>query len=241
MSESLTFVLIPGAWHGGWAWHPVAQRLRAAGHSAVCVTLPGMSDGADRAGLGLEDAARHVIEEIESRGLTRVVLVGHSLGGFTLASVASRLRHRVLKMIFFSAVVPVRGSSMNDDNQTEIGEYVKASIEASLDGSIEIPLTGFREDLMRNQPEAVVKLIYSLLAPAPGGYFLDVYDGPDVKSLGIPVTYILAEDEGALPVPGREMAARVAVEPILVPGPHEAMLTHPDEVAQALIEHSCKP
>ncbi len=130
---------------------------------------------------------------------------------------------------------------MNDDNQTEIGEYVRASIEASLDGSIEIPLTGFREDLMRNQPEAVVKLIYSLLAPAPGGYFLDVYDGPDVKSLGIPVTYILAEDEGALPVPGREMAARVAVEPILVPGPHEAMLTHPDEVAQTLIEHSCKP
>lgn len=101
MTESLSFVLIPGAWHGGWAWHPVAQRLRAAGHSAVCITLPGMSDGADRAGLGLEDAARHVIEEIESRGLTRVVLVGHSLGGLTLSSVASRLRHRVVRMIFF--------------------------------------------------------------------------------------------------------------------------------------------
>jgi len=130
---------------------------------------------------------------------------------------------------------------MNADNQPEIAEYVRTSIDASLDGSIEIPLQGFREDLMRNQPEVVVQLIHNLLAPAPGGYFLDSYDGPDVKSLGIPAVYLLAEDEGALPIPGSAMAARLAVEPILVPGPHEAMLTHPDEVARALIEHSSKP
>ncbi len=240
MPEPLTFVLIPGAWHGGWAWHPVAQRLRAAGHKALCVTLPGMSDGDDRTGLGLEDAARHVVDEIESRGITQVVLVGHSLGGLTLGTVASRLRDRVSTMIFFGAVVPVPGRSMNDENRPEIAAYVKGSIENSPDGSIEIPLAGFRDDLMRNQPEAAVRLIHNLLAPAPGGYFLDSYDGPDVNSLGIPVAYVLADDEGALPLPGREMAARLAVEPISVPGPHEAMLTHPDEVQKALVEHSCK-
>jgi hypothetical protein len=42
-----TFVLIAGAWHGGWAWRPVAQRLRAHGHRVLTPTLPGLADGAD--------------------------------------------------------------------------------------------------------------------------------------------------------------------------------------------------
>jgi len=48
---SPTFVLVPGAWQGGWAWQPVARRLREAGYAAVTVTLPGLADGDDRAGL----------------------------------------------------------------------------------------------------------------------------------------------------------------------------------------------
>jgi hypothetical protein len=39
------FVLLPVAWQGAWSWQPVARRLRAAGHVAVTVTLPGLADG----------------------------------------------------------------------------------------------------------------------------------------------------------------------------------------------------
>ncbi|MEU4479437.1 hypothetical protein AB0F68_15440 [Micromonospora sp. NPDC023966] len=38
--------------------------------------------------------------------------------------------------------------------------------------------------------------------------------------------------------PGTELAARLAVEPIMVPGTHEAMLTHPDDVARALLANT---
>lgn len=38
-----TFVLVPGAWQGGWAWQPVARRLREAGYAAVTITLPGLA------------------------------------------------------------------------------------------------------------------------------------------------------------------------------------------------------
>ncbi|MEV7626879.1 hypothetical protein [Actinoplanes sp. NPDC089786] len=41
----------------------------------------------------------------------------------------------------------------------------------------------------------------------------------------------------ALAAPGAELAARLGVEPIMVRGSHEAMLTHPDDVATALLEH----
>ena len=43
--EQTTYVLVPGAWFGGWAWRPVAERIRASGHRAVTLTLPGLGDG----------------------------------------------------------------------------------------------------------------------------------------------------------------------------------------------------
>ena len=72
LTTSPTFVLVPGAWQGGWAWQPVGRRLREAGYAAVTVTLPGLADGDDRAGLRLSDAIDHVVSEVERRDLAEV-------------------------------------------------------------------------------------------------------------------------------------------------------------------------
>lgn len=45
-----TFVLIIGAWHGGWAWRPAAERMRAAGHRVLTPTLPGCPTAPTRRG-----------------------------------------------------------------------------------------------------------------------------------------------------------------------------------------------
>jgi hypothetical protein len=74
LTMSPTFVLVPG----GWAWQPVARRLRKAGYAAVTVTLPGLADGDDRAGLRLSDAIGHIVAEVERHDLAEVVLVGQS-------------------------------------------------------------------------------------------------------------------------------------------------------------------
>lgn len=58
---------------------------------------------------------------------------------------------------------------------------------------------------------------------------------PNVVELGIPARYIAAEDDKAMPRPASEFAARIGLEPIPVPGGHEGMLTHPDELAQAIL------
>ena len=76
MSE--TFVLITGAWHGGWAWRPVAQHLRAAGHRVLTPILPGLHDGDDPTRFALSDVVDAVVGLVEGEDLHDVTLVAHS-------------------------------------------------------------------------------------------------------------------------------------------------------------------
>lgn len=89
----------------------------------------------------------------------------------------------------------------------------------------------FSTRLMQEEPEELQRRVYDQLLPQPGGYMLDSpdADGEAVRALGIPVTYLLAEHDRALAAPGAELAARVGATPVIVPGTHEALLTHPDD------------
>lgn len=235
MTNAATYVLIPGAWHGGWAWHPVAQRLRAAGHVALALTMPGLGDGDDPVGLRLQDAVAHVVGEIERQDLRDVVLVGHSWGALPATGAAHRLTGRVSKVVYCCAPVPVRGVPLNDETPPEIAAYVRSLLEASSDQTIMIPFETFAPVLMQDEPELAQRIVYDLLRPQPGAYMLDALDVDEVTTVGIAAAYVLAEDDRALPRPGAEFAARLGLEPIMVPGTHEALLTHPDEVTAALL------
>ena len=229
-----TFVLVPGAWQGGWAWQPVARRLREAGYTAVTITLPGLADGDERAGLRLSDAIDHVVAEVSRRDLSEVVLVGHSWGGYVITGAAHQLAGRLAKVIYYNAVVPARGTAMVDEN-AEYAALTRAAIEASPDGTVSL----IREQVPMLVPDAdeqAQDLIFELLVPQPGGYFLDPIDVGDVTSLGVPAGYILSEDDRALARPGTEFAARIGLTPVMVPGGHESMLTRPDEVTKALLK-----
>jgi hypothetical protein len=74
MSE--TYVLITGAWHGGWGWRAVAQSLRANGHRVLAPKLPGLADGDDPTHHSLADVVDNVAGLIERHDLSDVVLVG---------------------------------------------------------------------------------------------------------------------------------------------------------------------
>lgn len=231
---SPTYVLVPGAWHGGWAWQPVARRLREAGDAAVTITLPGLADGDERAGLRLSDAVDHVVAEVTRRDLSEVILVGHSWGGYVITGAAHALAGRLAKVIYYNAVVPARGTAMVDEN-AEYAAMTRAAIEASPDGTISV----LREQVAMFMPEVgkqAQDLFFELLVPQPGGYFLDPIGVGDVTTLGIPAGYVLSEDDRALARPGTEFAARIGLTPVMVPGGHESMLTRPDEVAKALLE-----
>jgi pimeloyl-ACP methyl ester carboxylesterase len=230
---SPTFVLVPGAWQGGWAWQPVARRLREAGCAAVTITLPGLADGDERAGLRLSDAVDHVVAEVNRRDPSEVVLVGQSWGGYVITGAAHELAGRLAKVIYYNAVVPARGTAMVDEN-AEYAAMTRTAIEASPDGTISV----VREQVPILMPEAdkqTQDLFFELLVPQPGGYFVDPLDVDDVTTLGVPVRYILSEDDQALARPGTEFAARIGLTPVMVSGGHESMLTRPNEVTKALL------
>ena len=98
-------------------WRPVAERLRASGHRAVTLTLPGLGDGDDPSGHRLEDAIDYVVAAVERSDAHKVTLVGHSWGGYPLAGAIPRLPHRVATGIFYNALIPVPGRSWADDTR----------------------------------------------------------------------------------------------------------------------------
>ena len=75
-----TFVLIHGAWHGGWCWKKVTPLLRAAGHDVYTPTLTGLGERAHLLSPAVDLAChvQDVVNVLEYEDLRQVVLVGHS-------------------------------------------------------------------------------------------------------------------------------------------------------------------
>ena len=108
------FVLVHGAFHGGWCWRRVASILRAHEHEVHCPTLTGCGERVHLLSrdIGLETHVTDVVNRIEYEDLEDVVLVGHSYGGMVVGSVQSRVPERIRTLVYLDAFVPVDGKSM---------------------------------------------------------------------------------------------------------------------------------
>ena len=125
-----TFVLVHGAWHGGWCWQRVADRLRGAGHAVFTPTLTGLGERSHllRAGIDLTTHITDVVNVMKWEGLTDVVLCGHSYGGFVISGVAEQMAPAIRSIVFLDAFVPRNGESVQDLT----GPAVKDGIAAAL-------------------------------------------------------------------------------------------------------------
>jgi pimeloyl-ACP methyl ester carboxylesterase len=107
------FVLVHGAYHGGWCWSRVVPHLRAAGHEVHTPTLAGMGEHAHLLSrqITLDTQVDGVTAHIESYELDDVVLVGHSFGGLIITGVADRLHGsgRITRLVYLDALVPEHG------------------------------------------------------------------------------------------------------------------------------------
>jgi pimeloyl-ACP methyl ester carboxylesterase len=121
----MNFVLVHGAWHGGWCWRDVAARLRAAGHQVFTPTMTGLGERAHllRADTGLSTCIEDIAAVITNEELDEVVLVGHSFAGPVISGVADRLPERLRQLIYLDAIVVGHGQSalsiFSDDIQRE--------------------------------------------------------------------------------------------------------------------------
>jgi pimeloyl-ACP methyl ester carboxylesterase len=117
-----TYVLVPGACHGGWWYDPLVEPLTERGGTAVAVTLRGLAAGDDLAVLPAITLDTHLeqVAEVVAGLDDDVVLVGHSYAGCVLSGVADRLPDRIRALVYLDAFVPGDGDScwsMTDDEQ----------------------------------------------------------------------------------------------------------------------------
>jgi pimeloyl-ACP methyl ester carboxylesterase len=120
------FVLVHGAWGGGWAWKYVTPHLRAAGHDVYPVTLTGLGERAHLASpsIDLDTHIRDVTATIEYEDLHDVVLVGHSYAGFVITGVALEMPERLSRLVFVDAQTPSPGAAMVDTFEPSLRELI---------------------------------------------------------------------------------------------------------------------
>jgi pimeloyl-ACP methyl ester carboxylesterase len=111
-----TYVLVHGAWHGGWCWAKVARLLRDAAQDVYTPTLTGLGERAHlaRPEIDLETHIQDVVAVLESEELRQVTLVGHSYGGMVISGVAARAAARISHLVYLDAFVPEAGKSLLD-------------------------------------------------------------------------------------------------------------------------------
>src|ERR671931_2929437 len=95
-----TFVLVHGAWHGGWCWIKVSRLLTDAANIVYTPTLTGLGERAHlaRPEIDLETHVQDVVAVLENEELRNVVLVGHSYGGMVISGVATRAKTRIARL-----------------------------------------------------------------------------------------------------------------------------------------------
>ncbi|QII01463.1 alpha/beta hydrolase [Rhodococcoides fascians A21d2] len=238
-----TFVLVHGICHGGWAWNPVATLLRAQGHAVYTPTMPGLGADDARADVHLVDTVDYLVEYIEQRNLTNVVLVGHSWGGFLVSGASQRIPDRVERLVYWSAFVPHTGESLIDLCPPEFGEMFRSSAHASSDNSVTFPADVFAAALMQDASPETQRVFHSLLARQPFHTMNESLNLDEWQRLRLPATYIVTDDDISLPAGDLGWAPRFPDRlsdghVISTRGSHEALITEPESLAHAFVRAS---
>ena len=124
------FVLIHGAFAGGWCWEPVAALLEERGHTVEAPDLPG--SGADGTAVGdvTLDAYATRICEVLAASDSQAILVGHSMGGMAVTQAAAQCPERIAKLVYLAAFLPRDGQSLLD--LTHLPEGADDQVQANL-------------------------------------------------------------------------------------------------------------
>ncbi len=111
-----TFVLVHGAWYGGWCWQKVIPFLEAAGHEVYAPTLTGLAERASELSpdVGLETHIQDIVGELVEKNLHGVILVGHSYGAMVITGAVDAVPERIAHLVYLDTFVPRDGESMAD-------------------------------------------------------------------------------------------------------------------------------
>lgn len=179
-SSKPTYVIVHGAWGGGWAFKKVDSLLTASGNKVYRPTLTGQGERVHLATpeVGLSTHINDVVNTILFEDLKNVILVGHSYGGMVVTGVADSLPGRISKLVYLDAFVPEDGESVFAQGKTPEG------MKPLIENGFLVPRW-----VRPNQP-APKDVPHSVKT------FTDKISLKNSKRLSIPTSYILTVEKG---------------------------------------------
>jgi pimeloyl-ACP methyl ester carboxylesterase len=187
------FVLVHGAWHGGWCWRNVAGILRGRGHFVSTPTQTGLGERKHllSADIDFDTFVRDISNHLLFEDLRNVVLVGHSFGASVVAAVADRDAERIGNLIFLDGFLPDSGRSAMEQRSPKVArERLRAAQETSGGLTMPVPdvaLFGIRNDELRSY-------VAGKLTPHPLRTYLTSICLERPLGNGLPCDYIVCTD-----------------------------------------------
>ena len=233
-TRSRTFILVHGAWHGGWCWRRVVDLLRARGHEVLAPTLTGLGERSHLLSpdIDVNLHGRDVTNVLRFEDLDDVVLVGHSYGGPVISGVADAEPARIRHLVYLDSGIVEDGQALLDRLPPEVAaQRVAAAID--VDGTRCFPVPPAAAFGVTDLDDAA--WVERHLVPQP----LNTFKAPIALSgpvgNGRPATYIVCSDPVYPPLEASRQWARDAGWPIReIATGHDAMVSAAAPLADML-------
>jgi len=231
------FILIHGAWHGGWCFEKVIKELEKSGHRAIAPTMPGHHKDDDRSEICLDDYIKTIMAVLDKTD-GKVVLVGHSSAGFLVQSVAAKMAEKIDHLIFNNAFILPNGKCQFDIVPPEVAQGMTQAAEASMDKCVPVMEDFVRNTLMSDASAEIQDQLISRLVPQPIALFttpvnLDGFDTGNFKKTVLFCKNDVSLPEGAYLGMAQGLGEHDIIELDLG---HEGLFTHPEEMAEAIVQ-----
>jgi pimeloyl-ACP methyl ester carboxylesterase len=235
-----TYVLVHGAWHTGELMEPVAEAIRAQGHTVHCPTLAGNRPQDSRSAVGLAEAVQSLADYMAAHELHDVRLVGHSYGGMVISGAMDLVAERVRRLVYWNAFVPLGGECLND----MVPPHYKAlfdSIAAQNDNAVTLPFPIWRDAFINDADLATAERTYAMLNPHPYRTFTEPLRlRTELAALEVGKSYLNCQQDSAMPhsLPWHpRLSERLGLFRLVeCPGSHELCFTDPALLARKMVE-----
>ena len=230
------FLLIHGAWHGGWVWNEISDILRYQRYSVSTPTLTGLGEKKHllSSKITIETFIEDVVNHIIFEDLNNIILVGHSFAGSVISGVADRLKDRIQKLIYFDAMILIDGQKPFDITPKETVEQ-RIELAKKFGNNISIPVPSADAFGVFDIKKSL--LLEEKLTPHPLSAFQSKLILKNEVGNGIPLSYIFCTKPVYKSLESSREVVRKMKWPIFeLNAGHDAMLTHPKETLNLLMK-----